>query len=303
MAYALESKKNDCKNCYKCIRGCPTKSISFSDNQASIIHDDCVLCGKCFLACPQDAKEIRDDIPTVIKLLKENKKVIVSVAPSFIANYNGASIATFKVALNKLGFFDVEETAIGATIVKKCYDEILETDQRDIIISTCCHSVNLLIQKHYPELVNCLADVLSPMLAHGKDIKLRYPDAKVVFIGPCIAKKDEADRDQNHYIDAVLTFIELDKLLKQNNISIEPEKNKILINQSKARLFPTTGGILKTMNCSMSDYQYLAIDGIENVMLALEDIKNNKFINASLRCHHVVAVALTVLQLVNHHGR
>src|SRR5574344_735823 len=111
MEYALESKKNDCKNCYKCIRGCPTKSISFSDNQASIIHDDCVLCGKCFLACPQDAKEIRDDIPVVITLLKENKKVIVSVALSFIANYNGASIATLRVALNKLGFFDVEETA------------------------------------------------------------------------------------------------------------------------------------------------------------------------------------------------
>src|SRR5574344_188478 len=119
MEYALESKKNDCKNCYKCIRGCPTKSISFSDNQASIIHDDCILCGRCFLACPQDAKEIRNDLKKVKDLIKNNEKVIVSIAPSFLASYKGCSINTIKVALKKLGFYDVEETAIGATIVKK----------------------------------------------------------------------------------------------------------------------------------------------------------------------------------------
>ena len=151
MVYALGTKKNDCKNCYKCIRSCPTKSISFVDNQASIIKDDCVLCGKCYLSCPQGAKEIRNDVSKVKDLINSGKKVIVSLAPSFLANYRNSSIRTMKEALKKLGFYDVEETAIGATIVKRAYDEMLNNDDRDIIISSCCHSVNLMIQKHYPE--------------------------------------------------------------------------------------------------------------------------------------------------------
>ena len=223
MVYALGTKKNDCKNCYKCIRSCPTKSISFVDNQASIIKDDCVLCGKCYLSCPQGAKEIRNDVSKVKDLINSGKKVIVSLAPSFLANYRNSSIRTMKEALKKLGFYDVEETAIGATIVKRAYDEMLNNDDRDIIISSCCHSVNLMIQKHYPECLPYLADVLSPMLAHGKDIKERYKDAYVVFIGPCIAKKDEVDISKDNYVDVALTFIELDKMLQEANIMIENE--------------------------------------------------------------------------------
>ena len=274
MVYALESKKNDCKNCYKCIRGCPTKSISFSNNQASIIHDDCILCGRCFLACPQEAKQIRNDTELVKNLIKSNSKVIVSMAPAFIGNYKDVSFDTMKKALKQLGFYNAEETAIGATIVKKAYDEILSHDDRDVVISTCCHAVNLLVQKHFPDLVGCLADVLSPMLAHGKDIKERYPGAKVVFIGPCIAKKDEVDNDQNHYVDACLTFIELDNWLKEQNIVLEKEQNIAKIEESKARLFPIAGGILKTMSCSNKNYDYLVVDGIYNCISALKDIKN-----------------------------
>ena len=115
-------------------------------------------------------------------------------------------------ALKKLGFYDVEETAIGATIVKTEYERMIAEDDRDIIISSCCHSVNLLIQKHFPQALGYLADIMSPMLAHGADIKKRFPNAKTVFIGPCVAKKDEAE----HYegiIDAVLTFEELTEWL------------------------------------------------------------------------------------------
>lgn len=271
MSYALESMKNDCKNCYKCIRRCPIKSISFEDNQASIIHEDCILCGTCYLACPQKAKVIRDDLKSVKEMIKNKEKVICSLAPSFISNFEGTSIKTMKDALLKLGFSDVEETAIGATIVKRSYDEMLENDDRDIVISSCCHAINLLIEKHYPDLLKYLADVLSPMQAHAKDIKNRIKDSKVVFVGPCIAKKDESDK--SFYVDKALTFIELDSWLKEENITIEAEKDNAVIEESKARLFPTSGGILRTMEKANKGYTYLEVSGIENAIDALESIR------------------------------
>ena len=191
MADYLTLKKSNCKNCYKCIRHCPVKSIRFSANQAHVIGNECILCGQCFVVCPQNAREISSEAEKVKVLIQSGAPVYVSLAPSFIANYRGVGIESMKKALLSLGFKDVEETAIGATIVKKEYERMIKEDKRDVIISSCCHSINLLIQKYYPAELACLADVLSPMLAHAKDIKLRFPDAKVVFIGPCIAKKDE----------------------------------------------------------------------------------------------------------------
>ena len=210
MNYCLISNTSDCKNCYKCIRHCPIKAISFENDRASIIHEDCILCGTCYNVCPQDLKVIRNDLEKVQGLIRYSNQVFVSLAPSFIAYYPEADITTMRKALQKLGFTDVEETAVGATIVKSAYDEMLD-DDHDVIISSCCHSVNTLIKRYYPDCLPYLADVLSPMQAHGLDIKKRYGnDAKVVFIGPCIAKKDEADRHPE-YIDAVLTFEELDR--------------------------------------------------------------------------------------------
>lgn len=274
MKYCLISEKNNCKSCYKCIRYCPTKSISFSDNQASIIQDECILCGHCYLVCPQNIKVIRDDLIRVKELICSDKKVIASVAPSFVAEYN-VSFEKLKEALIKLGFYDAEETAIGATIVKNAYDEMVNKNDRDIIISSCCHSINLLMQKHYQDLLPYLADTMSPMVAHGQDIKRRYPDASVVFIGPCIAKKDESDKN-NKYVDVALTFIELTKWLKESNIKLEKEEKPLVIEKSKARLFPTSGGVLNTMDKVNKDYDYLVVDGMENVLNALKDIREGK---------------------------
>lgn len=205
MTSCLTLKKSNCKNCYKCIRHCPVKSIRFTANQAHIIGDECVLCGQCFVVCPQNAKEISSETEKVKVLLQSGSPVVVSLAPSFIANYDGIGINGMKAALKKLGFYDVEETAIGATIVKTEYERILSEHQKDIVISSCCHSVNLLIQKYFPSELQYLADVLSPMQAHAEDIKKRIPGAKVVFIGPCVAKKDEAEA-YSGYADAVLTL-------------------------------------------------------------------------------------------------
>lgn len=282
MASCLTLKKSNCKNCYKCIRYCPVKAIRFSGSQAHIIDNECILCGHCFVVCPQDAKEIVDETEKVKVLLQGKDPVIASLAPAFIANYENVGINAMRRALNKLGFYDVEETAIGATIVKTEYERMLKEDKRDIVISSCCHSVNLLIQKHYPQALGYLADIVSPMQAHCNDIKERYPNAKTVFIGPCVAKKDEAEYYEG-IVDATLTFEELTNWLDEENIELEQELDND--NNSRARFFPTTGGILKTMTQDAPGYTYLAIDGVDNCISALEDIIkgniNNCFIEMS----------------------
>lgn len=273
MADCLMLKKSNCKNCYKCIRFCPVKSIRFSGNQAYIIGNECILCGHCFVVCPQDAKQIVDETEKVRVLLQSGAPVYVSLAPSFIANYEGVGIGSMRTALKKLGFCDAEETAVGATIVKNEYERMIDEQESDVIISSCCHSVNLLIQKYFPKELPYLANVLSPMQAHCMDIKKRVPEAKTVFIGPCVAKKDEAQYYEG-IVDAVLTFDELTKWLKDEGIELTPETDSD--ENSRARFFPTTGGILKTMKQDNPDYTYMAIDGVENCIQALKDIENGK---------------------------
>ncbi len=273
MPNCLTLKKSNCKNCYKCIRHCPVKSIRFSGNQAHIIGNECILCGECFVVCPQNAKQIVDETEKVKVFLQDDEPVVVSLAPSFVANYEGVGIQAMREALKQLGFYDVEETAIGATMVKNEYERMLKEEDRDVIISSCCHSVNLLIQKYFPASLEYLADVVSPMQAHCMDIKKRIPNAKTVFIGPCVAKKDEAE----HYegiVDAVLTFEDLTRWLKEENIEIRQEMDSE--QESRARFFPTTGGILKTMAQDAPGYTYIALDGIDNCMQALRDIETGK---------------------------
>ena len=272
MAEFLKLKKSNCKNCYKCIRHCPVKSIRFSGNQANIVGNECILCGQCFVVCPQNAKQIADSTELVRTLLGGGEPVIASIAPSFIANYEDVGIDELREALRKIGFADAEETAIGATIVKREYEHILAEGRQDVLISSCCHSVKLLIQKYFPAELPYLADVMSPMQAHSADIKRRHPDAKTVFIGPCVAKKDEADYYKG--VDAVLTFEELTEWFGREHVTLR--KNKDKNPDSRARFFPTTGGILKTMDCSAAGYTYLAIDGVENCMAALRDIEEGK---------------------------
>lgn len=273
MANCLTLKKSNCKNCYKCIRYCPVKAIRFSGNQAHIIGNECILCGHCFVVCPQNAKEIVDGTEKVRVLLQSGDPVVVSLAPSFIANYEGVGIQAMRRGLKKLGFYDVEETAIGATIVKTEYERMLREEDRDVVISSCCHSINLLIQKYFPSLLEYLADIMSPMQAHCADIKKRIPNAKTVFIGPCVAKKDEAEY-YDGLVDAVLTFEELTKMLKAENIELEQEIEPKP--ESRARFFPTTGGILKTMAQNAPGYSYLALDGVDNCIAALKDIESGK---------------------------
>jgi uncharacterized Fe-S cluster-containing protein len=214
-----------------------------------------------------------DETEKVRVLLQSGQPVVASLAPSFIADFDGAGIEAMRDALKKLGFYDVEETALGATMVKREYDRMLKEGNRDIVISSCCHSVNLLIRKYFPDLLPYLADVLSPMLAHCADIKRRIPNARTVFIGPCVAKKDEAEEHRD-LVDAVLTFEELTEWMDRENV--HPEHTIVPDDESRARFFPTTGGILKTMVRDAEDYAYMAIDGTQNCIAALKDIQSGK---------------------------
>ncbi len=276
----LQLKQSNCKNCYKCIRNCPVKSIRFGDNQANIISDECILCGRCFVACPQNAKEIRDDVPAAKTLIASGAPVYASIAPSFVANYGSVTLRSMRDALMRLGFSGAEETALGAEMVKKQYDALVDAAQRSVLISSCCPTVNMLIQKHYPDALPYLAPVLSPMQAHCADIKRRIPDAKTVFIGPCISKKAEAE--DSAAVDCALTFEELSAWLEAEQIvprhAAEPEG-------CVSRLFPTPGGILRSMAADNPSYTYLSVDGIDNCARAIEELldgnRGNCFVEMS----------------------
>ncbi len=273
MADYFKFRESNCKNCYKCIRHCPVKAISFSKNQAHIVSEECILCGECFVTCPQNAKDVRDDLPVAKELLKSGKPVYASVAPSYRAAFPGVSFEAIKASLKKLGFTYAEETAIGATVVKRRYEQLINEGKQRVILSTCCHSVNTLVEKYYPEAIPYLAKVVSPMLAHGMSMKKEHPDGKVIFIGPCISKKAEAEKYKD-VIDCVLTFEDITSWFKQQNIEPEIIKESFE-NTGRTRIFPVAGGILDSMYIDKnSQWTYLAVDSVSSCMAALEDVIN-----------------------------
>ena len=294
----LQLKKSNCKNCYKCIRNCPVKSIKFAEGQANIIPDECILCGRCFVNCPQDAKQIRDDVPRVKEMIASGKKVIASVAPSFIAEFPLMDFAAMKSALLKLGFADAQETAIGATIVKTEYEKMIASGKHDVIISSCCHSVNALIQKYYPSVLPYLADVLSPMLAHCRVIKEENPGACAVFIGPCISKKEEAELYGE--CDVALTYEELEAWMNEAGVvpagdSTEPDEGK------RGRFFPIKGGIIKSMHTENTGFTYLAVDGVQNCIAAIKEIESGALKNCFIEMNACEGACINGPAISHHH--
>ena len=294
----LQLKKSNCKNCYKCIRNCPVKSIKFADGQANIIPDECILCGRCFVNCPQDAKQIRDDVPRVKEMIASGKKVIASVAPSFIAEFPLMDFAAMKSALLKLGFADAQETAIGATIIKTEYEKMIASGKHDVIISSCCHSVNALIQKYYPSVLPYLADVLSPMLAHCRVIKEENPGACAVFIGPCISKKEEAELYGE--CDVALTYEELEAWMNEAGVvpagdSTEPDEGK------RGRFFPIKGGIIKSMHTENTGFTYLAVDGVQNCIAAIKEIESGALKNCFIEMNACEGACINGPAISHHH--
>lgn len=272
MVKFLDFKEAKCKDCYKCLRECPVKAIAVIDHQARIIDEKCILCGTCTRVCPQNAKMVHSELSGVLELLASGEKIVVSLAPSFVSSFGVLNLSTMKNALLKLGFYDVEETAIGAKMVTERYAELLDEGGYKNFITSCCPAVNNLIEKYYPKALEYLAKVDSPMVAHAKLLKVKYPDAKIVFIGPCIAKKKEAV--ESGIIDGVLTYEDLFKLLNDEGIELENVQTSEEGACNKARNYPISRGIIKSLDRFNDNYEYLAIDGLEKCMEILENIEN-----------------------------
>lgn len=272
----INFSKANCKNCYKCLRNCPVKAIRINNDQAEILEERCVSCGRCLVICPQEARYIKSDVEQVKQFLSSGHKVIASIAPSFMGAFDITEGGQMVAALKQLGFYAVEETAIGAEIVTDVYQEEIKKNKKDNLITTCCPAVNDLIEKYFPQLIPDMIPVVSPMIAHGRNIQQTYGnDTKVVFIGPCVAKKYEAvDLRHQGVIQAVLTFDELDHWFQSEQINLQELKAEPFerIPSKRGRRFPIVGGIEANMNQHESPYEVLHVDGMENCMEVLESL-------------------------------
>ena len=273
MSY-LDFKPASCKNCYKCLRECPVKAIRITNHQAKIIDERCILCGTCTGVCPQNAKIVHSESEIVENLLKSGDKIVASVAPSFVSSFGISEFSVMQIALGKLGFFYSEETAIGANLVVEEYKKLLKEGKYKNFITSACPAVNNLIQEYYPNALPYLANVDSPMLAHAKLLKKQFPTAKIVFIGPCIAKKKEAA--QSGIVDAVLTYEDLKGLFEKNKINLTQTAKLSVSNkgvgENKAKFFPISRGIIKSFDELPLGYEYVAIDGVQKCMDILESV-------------------------------
>lgn len=270
----LDFKDARCKDCYKCLRECPVKAIKVVDHHAKIIESRCILCGHCTEVCPQNAKSVHTERAEVEKLLAGGN-VVASVAPSFVSSFNLQDFSVMKLALGRLGFADAEETSIGAREVTAQYKKLLESGTYKNFITSCCPAVNTMIELYYPKALDYLAPVDTPMIAHAKMIRKKRKNAKVVFIGPCIAKKREAH--ESGVVDGVLTFEDLaamfaDKGIVLDEIARLPEHAAGGVN--RAKYYPISRGIIKSFENYVDGYEFVAVDGAKKCKEVLENIES-----------------------------
>ena len=262
-------KKANCKNCYKCLKVCPVKSIRVVNEQAQIIDDDCLLCGTCLASCPQNAKTLTSSLDQVKEMVAAGEKVAVSLAPSFLGSFSLEKPGQMAAALKKLGFCAVSETAQGAAYVTAQYHDLMVENKMKNIITTCCPSINRLIELYHPEVVGYMAPVVSPMIASARLIKQALgKGVKVVFVGPCIAKIDEAaDIRHDTDVDAVLTFEDIEQWFREEGIVPSQCEDASFLNANSKilRMYPVTSGILESLKArgDCDHYRMLTVDGIQ----------------------------------------
>ena len=291
---AIGFKTAKCKDCYKCVRICPVKSIRIKDEHALYVADECILCGKCREACPQDAGIYVSDLKKAKEYIREGNVTIASLDPAYLGIFGDTENGTGQLrdALHKLGFTHIRETAEGAVHVTKAYERLIQEGRMNNIITTSCTAINELVEKYYTDMIPYMAPVVSPMTAHGMMLKEEFgPDAKVIYIGSCTARGREAVRERcrGTYVDAVLDFQELRRWFKEENIDLDqcefyPREG---VNAMVNGLYGVSGGILSAVEADkgFGKYEQLYVDGIDSVRELFECIRkgeiNNCFIEAS----------------------
>lgn len=281
----IKLSEDNCHHCMRCVRVCPTSAMTYIDNQPIINEDECILCGKCYAICPHSAKKVSSDLRQVKTWIDQNQKVILSVAPSFVRVF--PSFAHLKEELLKKGFYAVDETSKGAILVSEQYQALMSEGKMDNIISTCCPAVVDYIEKYFPESVKFLAPVVSPMIAHAKELKKSYgEDIKVVFLSPCIAKKKEIlKKEVAGNVDAIISMEEmmsfLDTDFSHDEVNFGDE-------ELVTRIYPTSGGVLRTLK-ENDKYTTLHVEDIKNIKPLLTSLSkgelHNYFIEMSA-CDH-----------------
>lgn len=294
MKYINVAEAN-CKNCYKCLKVCPVKSIKYSDNHVEVLEGECVLCGRCIRNCPQHAKSLVHDVSGIKQAVRSSaRKKVAALAPSYIASFKPENRMKMAEALRRLGFDAVEETSVGAHAVTKKYAELLEKGAMDNFITTCCPTVVFLVQKYFPNLTPQLAPVLSPMEAHGKILKEKYgDDALVVFFAPCISKIEEARISEKRYIDGVLTFRQLAEWFGEEGVVLEECGEGYFSNDpSASAVYPIFDGIVKDVTANLAPdsealrrYHFLGVQGTKDLIELLQEMEGGHihdcFIEAS----------------------
>lgn len=293
----IKVRKANCKNCYKCLKNCIVKSIVYKNEKVEILEDMCILCGVCMTTCPQKAKKIDNDLTKIDNYLKDpDIKTVISLDPSYIAAF-GENSDYMVWALKELGFDLVEETAIGAKYVTREYLKLIEEGKMENIIASACPSVNLYIEKYYPELTKYLAPVMSPALAHGKLIKKSLGnDYKVIHVGPCLSRIKEADESQ--WIDGCISFQQLTQMLMDNQITPNMgEKIDFDRKSGYSRIYPIVDGIvydiqhqygLNGKTEKIKNYDLVAASGLGNITHIFDEMKEGNVKHAfveALSCY------------------
>ncbi len=295
MIYPIYTELTECRDCYKCVRSCPVKAIQVQNGSAVVVKDRCIYCGACVDTCPSHAKKIRNDLGRVKQFLKSGRKVFCSLAPSVSSEFPN-SIDAVVVALKRLGFFATSETAIGAALVNASIEAYAsEHDGRCDWISTACPTVVQIVKKYYPTLIPSLSKIPSPLQCHSAYLRKLYgQDIGIVFIGPCIAKKIEADETPG-YPDFALTFGELRTWLEEEGLDLERITAQLMVGEEsvppflpsaagKSTLYPVEGGMIASMNWGNDPFQThaVAISGSEQVVSTLQgmvgDNQNTDFL-------------------------
>ena len=273
-----------CKRCYTCVRECPAKAIKVEGGQAMVIEERCIACGNCVKVCAQKAKRIEDSTEHVGQMLAEADPVFACLAPSFPAAFDKVNPGKIVAALRALGFDEVWEVAFGAELISNEYAKLF-ADSRGKgarVVATPCPAIVAFVEKYVPSLHDALAPIVSPMIAVARAIRQRHgADVRIVFIGPCIAKKNEIrDPCIAGTVDDVLTYEELVKMFDEAAIYVDelPESNFDSPNCSFGRSFPISGGLLKTSGLSTDilGNDIVITEGKDRVLAAVQELSEGK---------------------------